>query len=72
MTKSQAESLFRLMTYPEWPVFLQYQRDNLEQLRNELEYETNEIKKLQGQVLEIRRTLKLQSLVNYELDREDI
>lgn len=71
MTKLQAESLFRLMTHPDWPVFMQYQKDRLEQIRDELEYETNEVKKLQGQVIEIRKTLKLRALVEYELGIAD-
>lgn len=70
MTRSQAEALFRLTTHPEWPVFVQYQRDNLERIRNELEFETNEIKKLQGRAFEIRKTLKLKDLVENELGRD--
>lgn len=70
MTRSQAEALFRLTTHPEWPVFVQYQRDNLERIRNDLEFETNEIKKLQGQAIEIRKILKLKDLVEFQLSKD--
>jgi hypothetical protein len=63
MTKYDAEALFALMASPHWKAYLSYKTDRLDKLHKAMEWEDANIKRLQGQIAEIRDDLSLQNTV---------
>jgi hypothetical protein len=63
MTKYDAEALFALMASPHWTAYLSYKAGRLDKLHKDMEWEDANIKRLQGQIAEIRDDLSLQNTV---------
>jgi hypothetical protein len=64
MTKSQAEQIYALMASPYWQTYISYKQDKLNKLHKDLEWEDANVKKIQGQIAEIRSDLNLIKTVN--------
>jgi hypothetical protein len=72
MTKSQAEQLYALFATPQWKAFVEYKISKLDKLHKQLECERDEvnIRRLQGQIEEIRYDFALQKTVMSYLTSE--
>jgi hypothetical protein len=68
MTKSQAEQIYALTASPLWQGFIAYKQDKLNKLHKDLEWEDANVKKIQGQIAEIRSDLNLMKTVQTFLE----
>jgi hypothetical protein len=69
MTKSQAEQIYALIASPYWQTYLSYKQDKLNTLHENLEWEKEDnLKKIQGQIAEIRSDLNLIKTVQTRLE----
>jgi hypothetical protein len=66
MTKSQAEAILALVNSKEWARYMDYKKERLNRCYENLEWEDENIKKLQGQIIEIKNDLTLhEEVANY-------
>ena len=67
MTKQEAEQLIKLVASPSWIGFVDYKLSKLEALHKELEVEgsMDRVRKLQGEISQIREDLELKDKILY-------
>jgi hypothetical protein len=69
MTKSQAEHIYALTASPYWQAYISFKQDKLDKLHKDLEWEKEDnLKKIQGQIVEIRSDLNLMKTVQAFLE----
>lgn len=69
MTKIEAELLFQLCHLPQWKAYMDYKQDRLNKLYKEMEYEVENIKRLQGRCAEINDDLNLKNNMIFRLEK---
>jgi hypothetical protein len=69
MTRIEAEMLSSLFHHPGWATLMAYKQSRLDECHKALEWEENNVKKLQGRVEEIRKDLSLQAAVESLLSK---
>ncbi len=61
MTKQQADHILALSASPHWAALMSYKKERLEALQIEFEWESANVPKIRGQILELRADLTLQA-----------
>ena len=65
MTKHQTEQLYQLTHHPLWPVYVAYKAERLDKLHEQLEWiKEDELKKVQGQIVEVKADMGLAEMVD--------
>lgn len=70
MKPHQKEALLVLFSRPEWAMFIEYKKERLAKLHEELEFKIgDDFRKAQGQIAEIRLDLSLQQTTSNWLEQ---